>query len=301
MACATKAERLEDATFLLCIGAAKTGTTWLYNYLGSREDIAVSPIKEMHFFDAKFSRYALGDPDDFAVKRLEMHLKCMEPSVGNLSENTLFQAHLDRVQMIYDDRAYFDHFERVLTPQSRVFCDITPGYSTIGREGFEFVKGFCEKRGVRVKVLFLMRDPIERLWSQIRHLQQLSSGNDAVKYWSRLSDIPAIRARTDYAETVQALDAVFPEGDVLHLFYESLFEEPSLRNLCSFLNVPYSKPGVTSPLNETKVKTTIPKAAKDQFRSDLAPQYTFCADRFGAMVPDTWAEVRSSFRQAVSG
>ena len=42
---------LSDKTFLLGIGAQKAGTSWLYEYLARRDEIFMSPIKEMHVFD----------------------------------------------------------------------------------------------------------------------------------------------------------------------------------------------------------------------------------------------------------
>ncbi|WP_424967396.1 sulfotransferase [Dinoroseobacter sp. S375] len=283
-----RADMLDGRTLLVCIGAAKTGTSWLHSYFCGREDVAVSPLKEVHFFDAKFPETALGDPDRFAMKRLEFHLKAAATSPRTLRDAAALQASLDRVQMIYDPLAYFDHFARLSTDRTRVVCDITPGYSAIGRDGFAYLKAFCAQRGVRVKILFLMRDPVDRLWSQLRHLQQLSAENDVLRDWARIAQSPAIRARADYAQIVRALDDMFDAEDVLHLFYENLFDDPALRALCRFLDLPFSAPGQTETLNETLVKLPLPGVAKEAFSKDLAPQYRFCQTRFADRVPASW-------------
>lgn len=281
-------DRLEGKTLLVCIGAAKTGTSWLHRYLDGRADVAVSPLKEVHFFDAKFPEHALGDPDRLAMKRLEFHMQAAETTPEALRDGPLLQASLDRVQMIYDPQAYFDHFARLATDQTRVICDITPGYSTIGQAGFAYLKAFCAARGLRVKLLFLMRDPVARLWSQLRHLQQLSTENDALRDWSRLAGHPAVRARADYAQIVGSLEAVFDEDELLHLFYEDMFEEPALRKLSGFLDLPFQAPSDATSVNETRVKLDLPAAAHAAFRRDLAPQYQFCQARFAGHVPDSW-------------
>jgi hypothetical protein len=36
------------------VGAQKAGPTWLFDYLGRHPDVAVSPIKELHYFDQIF-------------------------------------------------------------------------------------------------------------------------------------------------------------------------------------------------------------------------------------------------------
>ncbi|MEM1079498.1 MAG: sulfotransferase [Pseudomonadota bacterium] len=286
-------DRFDGKTLLVCIGAAKTGTSWLHSYLEARPDVAVSPLKEVHFFDAKFPEFALGDPDSFAMKRLEFHLKAAAAEPDQIRENALLQASLDRVRMIHAPDAYFDHFASLATEDTRVVCDITPGYSAIGEDGFAYLKSFCAAQGLRVKILFLMRDPVERLWSQLRHLQQLSAENDARRDWSRLAAHPAVRARADYAQTVRALDAVFAEGDVLHLFYEDFFIDPALRRLSDFLDLPFAASRQTECLNETRVKLPLPEQAFARFAEDLAPQYQFCRDRFATQVPATWlAEAR---------
>src|SRR5215208_108045 len=43
-----------DRTYFVGIGAQKAGTTWLHDYLSSRPDTFMSPIKELHYFDAEF-------------------------------------------------------------------------------------------------------------------------------------------------------------------------------------------------------------------------------------------------------
>jgi hypothetical protein len=201
----------------------------------------------------------------------------------------MLQASLDRVQMIYHDEAYFDHFRRHMTSKSRILCDITPGYSAIGQRGFAYLKDFCNARGVRLKLLFVMRDPVERLWSQIRHLQQLSPRNDASARWRRLSNTPAVRARSDYENIVSSLDRTFCASDVLYLFYETLFEETSIRTLLRFLGLPYSDHAPHIRQNETQVKLPLPLEARDCFARDLDAQYRFCRTRFGDDVPNTWS------------
>jgi len=40
--------------YFVGIGVAKTGTTWLAEYLKSHPEVCFSPIKEMHYFDEKY-------------------------------------------------------------------------------------------------------------------------------------------------------------------------------------------------------------------------------------------------------
>ncbi|MEY8841411.1 sulfotransferase [Cribrihabitans sp. XS_ASV171] len=281
-------DALEGKTFLICVGAAKCATSWLHHYLGSLPEVAVSPLKEIHFFDAKFSAHALGDMEGLATARLAYHLEQPGDTAANLRAWPSFRASLDRVQMIYDNNAYLAHFARLCTPATRAFCDLTPSYSAIGPEGFAYMKWFCSTQKFRLRILFLMRDPVDRLWSQLRHLQQMKPANDVAVKWPRALDSAAIQARADYRGIVSTLDTTFPAEDIQYLFYETLFAEASLRRLCEFIGVPYRPGDATEIRNRTSVTLPLPEDARAAFHAQLAPQYAFCRDRFGGEVPTEW-------------
>lgn len=279
---------LDGKTFLICIGAAKCATSWLYHYLSSLPEVAVSPLKEVHFFDARFPQHALGDMQALALSRLSHHLRQDGSATAHLHQRPAFRASIDRAQMIYDENAYFAHFARLCGPDTRVFCDITPSYSAIGRAGFEDMRSFCSSQRCRVKILFIMRDPVTRYWSQLRHLQQMNPANDAETRWRDALRSPAVNARADYRQIVTDLDALFPVEDLIYLFYETLFEPDALKRLCSFAGVPWAAANDTRARNETTIKTPLPDEAEAAIRAHLAPQYAFCRSRFGEGVPATW-------------
>ncbi len=281
---------LDGKTLLLCIGAAKCATSWLHGYLEALPEVAVSPLKEVHFFNARFAQHALGDMQALAMARLGFHLAQPGDAAENLAQRAVFQASLDRAQMIYDDNAYFGHFARLSEARTRVFCDITPAYSVIGRDGFAYLRAFCASQEITLKVLYVMRDPVDRLWSQLRHLQQMKPENDAITRWPDALASEAVMARADYAATLAALDAVFAPDQVLHLFYETLFEETSLRTLCRFLGVAYQPGDPSRRMNETQIRLSLPADARAAFADRLAPQYAACRARFGALLPEGWRD-----------
>ncbi len=281
-------DALRGKTLLICVGAAKCATSWIHAYLDSLPEVAVSPLKEVHFFDAKFPRYALGDPEDLALKRLQFHLTQGGDGAANLRGRPSFQASLDRVQMIHEDSAYFGHFARICGAETRSVADITPAYAVIGRAGFDYVKSFCRAQDITVKVLFVMRDPVARLWSQFRHMAQIVPDKVSLAAWQAALDNPRVMARADYRSIVGDLDAVFPAKDLGYLFYEDLFHEDGLRQLCALSQAAYRPAKTELRVNETTVKHPLPDTARAAFRAALDPQYVFCRDRFGARVPPSW-------------
>ena len=273
---------------LICIGAAKCATSWLHGYLGGLPEIAVSPLKELHFFNARFPATALGDPEAMALARLSFHLEQAGDKAANLRGRASFQASVDRVQMIYDDEAYLGHFARLCGERTRTLCDITPAYSAIGAEGFAHMRDFCAARGLAPKILFLMRDPVQRFWSQIRHLEQMNPDSHATRRWDDALASAALMARADYQGIVTALDRLFPAENLAYLFYESMFETASLRRLCDFAGAAYQPAAIAERQNETQVQALMPDAARRALHDALAPQYAFCRTRFDTALPDSW-------------
>ncbi len=281
---------LDGKTFLVCVGAMRCATSWLYHYLGSLPEVTVSPLKELHFFSAKFPEKALNDMDAFAVKRLGFHLGQAGGAVDDLARQPTFRASVDRVQMIYDDDAYFGHFARICEPGTRTLCDITPAYAVIGEGGFAYLKDFCASQAVALKILFVMRDPIDRLWSQLRYLQQINPHSDILVKWREAIRSPRVVGRADYRGTVGDLDGVFSSEDILYLFYEDLFSDEALRRLCRFADVGF-RPGDTGEVkNQAGSRTLLPDDMRAAFRTVLAPQYAFCRERFASAVPARWQD-----------
>lgn len=289
----TPALRISDdlagKTFLVCIGATKCGTSWLHSYLATLPGMVVSPLKELHFFNAKFGAHAMGDMEAMAIKRVGLHLYRDGNPVETLLKSEDYQASVDRMQMIYDDNAYFSHFARLAGPSTRAFCDVTPAYSVLGSNGFAYMRDFfATQPDLSLRLVYILRDPVDRLWSQLRHLQEINPASAATERWANAIGSPSVLARSDYAGTIADLDMTFPPEDVLYLFYEDLFAEPALQRLCRFADVPYQPGDTDQRQNRTKVEAPLPDDARAAFLDVLSAQYAFCRDRFGDLVPTGW-------------
>lgn len=280
---------LDGKTFLICVGAMKAATSWLYARLSETPGVAVSPLKEVQFFNARFPENGLIDADLLAVKRLAFHIDQSGNPVENLKANPAFRASVDRVRMIYDDDAYFEHFARLAEPETRVLTDITPAYAPIGEDGFRFMRQLCAGQDIAPKILFILRDPVDRLWSHLHFLRQFRAEFDPTRDWAEWLDDPATLARCDYKATIEALERVFPKDVILLLFYETLFDR-GFADLCAHLNLSPPDIDKSRRANETRQKRDLPDEAAAAFRAVLDPQYAFCRDRFGGSLPPEWRE-----------
>ena len=282
---------LNGKTFLIGVGANKCATSWVYGYLHSLAGVTVSPLKELSFFNVRAGTGPAHDTDLLALKRLVYFIRQEGDPAENLRAGQGFQASVDRVKMSYDENGYFDHFARILTPDSKTLCEITPAYSALGREGFEHMKAFFASQNVTLKLFFIMRDPVDRLWSHLRYRDQNTADLDVLEAWPRMVEDAEFMGWSDYRNTVEALDEVFEKDDILYLFYENLFSEPSLKALSAVAGAPFAAPESRDAVNETSLKMDLPDAVLKGLSARLGSQYAFCRQRFGADVPASWREV----------
>jgi len=128
----------------LCVGVHKGGTTWLYQQLDSHPAFWMPPFKELHYFDQLSNVERASSPRC----RDERDLRFLE-SIKNLSAKP------------YID---LEHYARLFEAKGSLLSgDISPNYSTLSNEVIRQVAGYFPT----LKVIFLARDPVERVWSHL--------------------------------------------------------------------------------------------------------------------------------------
>jgi hypothetical protein len=138
-----------------------------------------------------------------------------------------------------------------------------------------------------VKVVFLMRDPVERIWSHLRMQRRFveKRGNPRIpdeEILTRFYDAENMLMRTRYQDTVSSLEAVFSEDDIHYEFYEKLFTDTAIRKLTSFLHLKHMEPDFDKVLNGSPHREG---SVSDQVLSKIAhyyrETYIACFDKFG--------------------
>lgn len=266
-----------DKTLLVGIGAPKSGTSWLYGYLRDHPQVFMSPIKEMNVWNARFRPDLAKDWNEkFAVRLQQAEAK------GDAPKRQL-EALRMRVAMSTDPTAYIRFFKQRTTPQHKAFGEVSPGYILLREEGLRALKA----QHPRTRLILLMRDPVERLWSALR-MRQRESGVDAAQGFDSAITNELMLERGRYDLIIAALDAVFDAADVHLGFYETLFEEASIRALCDFAEVDYAPADFDRHPNVAP-EAEMPAHQVQAAREALDPVYAFCRARFGDRVPASWA------------
>ncbi len=283
-----------DPTLLYVVGAAKAGTSWLYRYLHDHPDCHLRSIKELHFFD----RIAEGAVDQ-RRERLEARLRWLKDKfvgakAGNLieigTEIADITAWLEVLRREGDrTAAYLDYLKRGIEGEKLV-GDVTPSYALLSAATFEQMAGIAPD----VRFIFIMRDPVERLWSHVRMEVRRQSVTGEVDFGSArrlffdvLSDKePEIAARGDYAATVEKLKATVDPNRVLLAFTEEMLSESGIRKICAFLGIRYVAPELQRRVHQG-LDLKMRKRQRLAARAWLKPQYDYVEQLFGRL-PRAW-------------
>ena len=243
------------------IGAMCSGTSWLRRNLNQHPQIWMAEPKELHFFDRHF---------------------------GHRRRHWLPAEHEAKVR-------YGEHF--CTAPAGKAVGEFTPAYAVMASSMVARVRRWAPD----AKLLFMMRDPVERAWSHAR--------KDFAKYWAKdgmaleeasLEDLkpffasPDVAKRGDYLTCLQQWLEHFPREQVWTGFMEDVAqgeEAGVLRSVFGFLGV---DPEVGIDAEEAKkvVNPRAPVAKPDglveHLRSQLYGQNAALAGLLGRSIP--WSE-----------
>ena len=254
-----------DATFLLGVGAQKAGTSWLHDQLDRRKDADFGFLKEYHVFDA-----------------LELeHFSYFRPK----NPTPLKWRTWRRARFIQQPERYFDYFaSRLKRPQIRLTGDITPSYAGLSAQRFRSIKDAFKERGVQMRAVFIMRDPVERFLSQQRmqlRKRGLLKPEHETEHLSKasLKLLKRESPRSDYPATLDALRTGLIASDVFIGLYETLFTAADHFALCRCLCIPEQIPELNHRVNASQATTAVPTEVLRRLGHHFAPLVTAVQDR----------------------
>lgn len=292
----SKALLPKGATMVYGIGAQKAGTSWLFDCLRQSADCHTVPTKELHYFDALYLNSEKGHLDD-RLKQLQRTVNSLTPGTDPNNRNRLRQAGLlaDRLSIHAttpgDHRPYVAYMTQGYAGQG-IICDFTPSYCLLDADGFAEMDSVGP-----AKFIFILRDPVDRIWSQIR--MAVSARNpklsDATYEAECVAHANALRAKRDiaripranYARTFKALEAIVPTDRIHYAFYETLFRQDSVDGICDFLGIAPVRVAVEKRVNLGR-SMTLPDSVETMLSAALAPQYDAVRAKFGQAVPSSW-------------
>jgi len=273
--------------FILGMGAQKAGTSWLYEYLTRSPGVDFGGIKEYHIWDARQDAVLFGE------FRLNERLLFKHKKSPKLRE---FQI---RYAMQKIENYYGLHFQGLLQRSGKhITGDMTPSYAGLNVKMLRRLRDEVEFNGFRIKVVFLMRDPVERIWSAVRmerrifgnHIGDINTLPPELEQVAKKYAQPKTEIRTRYDWTIRTIEQVFAPKDIFYGFYEEMFTPGELEPLCAFLGVPCRPEEIDIHVNITKRTQEMAPDLRARIQAHYAPVYDFCARRF-PQTTGLWASV----------
>ena len=268
------------ATLLYVIGAQKAGTTWLSEYFRKHPQVYVPPIKELHFFSQHFlPRELVGSSVPEFSQRLQELWNRREEADAEEREAIEEEvgAIIDRLAMT--PKTYLPFFEKRKGDES-VFVDNTPAYALLKKNHFQFL----DRIHPDVKFVYLLRDPVDRAWSQFRMLERDRNipAQQSVQRFPQALRNETIYLRSNYVRTLNQLLQAVPRSQVFLGFYENLFEEKSIRALCDFLLIEERPANFDEKINAGD-EIELPPQLRDAARRYFQPVYQAVGEFFGRL------------------
>jgi hypothetical protein len=247
-------------TFLLGVGCQKGGTAWLHRYLEASPQCDPGFRKEYHVWDA------------------------LDLASGRLARERIESRGGERAGFLHDPERYFDYFAGLLDRNGiRLTADITPGYAGLAVDRLAMIRAGFEARGVRPVTAYLLRDPVERIWSAARMDMQRRGADAPEDPETRVGHMymhPMYADRTRYDLTMAALEEAFPRERVFYGLYERLFSAETLRPLCDLLGIDFHEPDVGRQVNVSPKSAELPEETRRTIARHFAPVYDAVQRRF---------------------
>ncbi len=280
----------EIENFFVCVGAQKAGTTWLMKMLSRHPEVFVTPVKEIHYFDH--------------IAGLTTHLRDgkRRSRYRKYFQRLLTQWH--RWPEFHGQRAWYraymrealdDHWYASLFAERggrAIAGEATPEYAIVGEDGFRHIARLAP----RARLVYIMRNPVTRAWSQILH-QCRSNRVDAARMSTQelmaIAGTPRFGELSDYIATLDAMQAVFPESQIWLGYYEDIHADrlAALEEICRFLGVGFDRGQFRDLDKRVNVSQSVemPEDVRAALRGSYRELAVKVRERVGK-VPQSWLD-----------
>jgi hypothetical protein len=269
------------------VGATKAGSGWLYRFLRAHPDCHLRTIKELHFFDTlEFGR------TNARLRKLDRGFDLLNArNPEGAKRDSLVRDFQDWMTVAKTgDTADYLRYLSDGRGSRTVVADITPAYSLVSQRSLRVMAGVLPD----TRFVFLMRDPVARLWSHVRMIARRASargGADPVQLAASVLDRaltgqePNITSRGAYDSILPRLRAVVPAAGLFVDFFEDIVPPSATDRLCAFLGIAPRKPLARRPHEGLDIPLADDQRAR--IRNYLAPQYDFVRSDMGRL-PAAW-------------
>ena len=215
-------------------GAMKAGTTWVYDKMKHHPQVSFCMEKEIHYF----SHQAKVANTLELKKRIQKSRRAINKMSRSLQQGDM--SHIEfregvswyteyMVDEISDDW-YLNLFEKEKRENSDIFCaDFSNLSCFLQRDGWNHVRSLAKN----LKVIYILRDPIGRLWSHYKF--HLEASNNAQKnepeknfeLFKRIISKPWFIRNSMYCENLERLRGSLAESEFKTFYLDDFSSRPA--------------------------------------------------------------------------
>lgn len=277
-----------------CMGATKAGTSWLHRQLQRHPQCHFRSLKELHYFDA-LERGTLQKEFDRheAMQRDLLNRLASRDGVPTGEQSRRLQDRRDWLEVLHlkveDRSAYIDYLQKG-AGTARVVGDLTPAYALLPTRRMRAMASMAED----VRALYILRDPVERLWSHVRMIagrrdpEGVVTRRRADQIFDRVlaGEESQISDRSNYARALRRIGNAFAASHRLFDVFEEMILKNGLGRLWHFLGLS-QLPADPAPVHAGQA-LAMTAAQRQAAANWLAPQYDAAYAALGRK-PEAWA------------
>jgi hypothetical protein len=263
------------------VGAQKTGTTWLHTQLKDHPQIGFSHVKEVHYFNTIHNGSILLTTRkvEHIKKLIENNRYALEKYFSDLSGKREVDQGITNLLAPVDDEWYTN----LLKTNKKYSADFTPEYALLPQEGFQHFKKISRNQ----KIIFIMRDPIERAKSAIQYYYKTHNRDINAETDEQIKEVAEkdfILKMSKYEYTIQALKNEFTSDNLLFLFYENMMndKQKAITSVTDFLDVEdilIDKESLDKRVNVSE-KYIFPESINTFLESNLQGTYEYLKESY---------------------
>jgi hypothetical protein len=277
----------------ICIGMPKAGTAWLFDQLKFHPDFWLPPVKELGYLSRTRPRLKStrkqhergnADPERLRSKR-GRHRQQWEDRDFQFLDEAMALAGQSR-----DIGRYAELFRHKGDLKSG---DITPGYSLMPEDT---ITEIAEKLP-QVRVIYLIRDPIARLWSHINLFYNddkfdVDLLDDPAAFADYLDDHGTLLNHSRATRTIERWKNAAPSLPFRYFFFDDIARSPdrTRHEILEFIGADPDKPSADLPADYNrksgKAKLVMSDPIRTVIRDRLADEVRACASALGGPARD---------------
>ena len=276
--------------FLFLLGTQKAGTTYTHLMLKDHPQFFDGGLKEMRFWRNFFI-------NEKVKKKIIENFRKVKRKNSNIRADNL---------QINDFSNYFKRYS-MCQKYKKIKCvaDMTPANGTLTEEQLLIAYKAIKNNGYKIKPIYLMRDPIERLWSQAKmnYFNKVIKKNIKNLDKSQLFDFFLNLSRQDYLLQdnigrtrydliIPKIEKVLNQEKIFYYFSEDMRGETFKFELFKFLEIDqFFFPNKENSGYPTDIKISTNEIPKDYFEQVLKifkPVYLFVSNKFKEKTPKIW-------------